>query len=363
MKIDYNKINKNKYLKEAVSLRLCPDEQTIRDPYFKEKVLNHFKTCPLCKNKTPDPFFDLAESFKSEIEIYQPKPGEIASLKSELGKWKNNFYLVPPLVYLDKIKDDFFECFLVSPITEIFSEKDLFIPDLISDFIPFIIEGWNKIKIHKTLISNFICDLSDFKTDIDLFFNSETPPIWSKSRFKNKNMEEVKVFRKIEKFCASQFTSSPAFILAKALKTKAKKLISNEIYLKDNLINNPELLLKELATYFNPTIVHAGSEKINFYFYSVIVENEEIKNILLQNANLEDNFIENENLIITGTAEPDNKDFVYSGSHALFQTNSGKTIESIFSDFDEETNVFEARFQFSKGKNIWFFNWYRTDTN
>jgi hypothetical protein len=360
MKIDYNKIKKNICLKETVELRFCPDEETIRDPYFKAKVEHHLKTCPLCMDRNPDPFYDIALKLKTEENLPKVLENHIGVLKSELGKWKNNFYLNPPLVYVQKEKNDFFECFLVSPVTELFSEKDLYIPDSISEFIPYMIEGWNKLKIHKSLFSHSICDLSEFKKDIDLFLDFGKIPFWSKKTFKNKNMEEVKIFRNLEKFSASNFSSSPAFLLANAIKNKAQNLISNGFEFNENLFKQPELLIREIAASLNKVPVHGASENINLYFYSVIVENNEIKDVIqVEDAKAEEDFIDNDSRIISGIAKAPENQLLYSGSNALLQTNSGKTFESIQADFDDETNIFQAKFTFSKGKNIWFFNWYK----
>ncbi|MGM0608945.1 MAG: hypothetical protein ACQESP_11060 [Candidatus Muiribacteriota bacterium] len=358
MKFDYNKILKNKYLSEAFQFRFCPDEKTFNDPYFKDQNQRHESICPFCKNRTSHPLAELSEEILNSEKNHSLQKGNIAGIKKELGAWKKNYYYLPPLVYINRIESEYAFCFLVSPVTELSSEKDLIAPESLTGFIPLCIETWNNLKIHLSLIESKVFDLSEYSVDIDKFTDAGVLPEWSVIPLKNKKSEEINIFRRFEKLSASYFSSSPFYTLVSSASKTAEKFLNKSSEIYNNISVSPEILIKTISEEISPKNLSASSARLKIFFYSVYVENNEVIDIQMTEAQAENDFKEGEKRIVTGNFNPIGKTAEYAGSSALALNSKGYFAKSLFSDADDDLFLFHAEFPYCAGDQIWFFNWY-----
>ncbi len=143
----------------AMQTRCCPPDEILFSPDYKKEVEKHIQFCSSCEEVLGQPYSNLFEnhlkSFKKHLKSL-PKdsenkviPGQIWSVKSELGGWgpKNRYYN-PPLVLVLK-QGGYTDTVLVSQIYDddtFFGQGDVHLGKNIVGYA----ESWNLYTLRPT---------------------------------------------------------------------------------------------------------------------------------------------------------------------------------------------------------------------
>ena len=140
----------------AMEKRCCPPDEILFSPVYKEQVTRHIRFCPSCKELLSDEQPYTSNFFKQQLKALPKEtqkeviPGQIWSVKSELGDWgpKSRYY-IPPLVLVLKQGENMDNAVLVSQIYDditLFGPGDIPLGENIIGFA----ESWNLYTLRKT---------------------------------------------------------------------------------------------------------------------------------------------------------------------------------------------------------------------
>ncbi|MCP4110916.1 MAG: hypothetical protein GY749_36245 [Desulfobacteraceae bacterium] len=139
--------------KLATQKRCCPPDEILFSPDYEEQVKKHNQLCLSCNEHFSDGQPYISNFFRQHLKPLPKEkisPGQIWSLKSELGGWgpKNRYY-DPPLVIVLKESDSMDKAVLVSQIYDdvtFFGPGDILLGKNITGFA----ESWNLYTLQKT---------------------------------------------------------------------------------------------------------------------------------------------------------------------------------------------------------------------